>query len=419
MFGFSGGRAGAGLAVAALVTPLLLAGCGAQTEQAGNDGPIDAPTRSGAPAQSSAPEPAKPPAEPFSLTANVTDGATGVPVDTLITLTPKSGKVDRVTVTTTAKGRSTEPNIGGAVNDQGAWVADSRLDPGAKYTVTASGIGDDGTRTELKTSFSTAELTRKQEVFPTFTPVQGGPFGVAQPVVIQFDLPVTNKAEVERNLHLTSAPAQEGSWGWVSDKEVHYRPKEYWQPGTRIHLDANLNGVNAGDGRYGQESRDLDLTIGKRQSARVDIAAHTLTFTAEGKQPVTYPMSAGKPGSTTRSGTKVIMSREDKTKMNSETTGISANSADGYNMDVYYAMRVTQSGEFIHAAPWNSGKMGRVNASHGCVGMDSKDALAVFQAAQIGDPVEFVGSERSLEAGNGWTEWNLSWDEWKAKSATA
>lgn len=418
MLGISGGSVRVRLAVAALVTPLLLAGCGATgTEKAGNDTPADAPATQSAPDK--APEPAKPPAEPFSLTANVTDGATGVPVDTLITLTPKAGKVDQVKITSSAKGRSTEPNIGGAVDEQGAWVADSRLDPGAKYTVTASGIGDDGTRTELKTSFSTAELTRKQEVFPTFTPVQGGPFGVAQPVVIQFDLPIADKAEVERNLHLTSAPVQEGSWGWVNDKEVHYRPKDYWQPGTKIHLDANLNGVNAGEGRYGQESRDLDLTIGKRQSSKIDIAAHTVTFTADGKTPVTYPMSAGKPGSTTRSGTKVIMSREDKTKMNSETTGISASSSDGYNMDVYYAMRVTQSGEFIHAAPWNSGKMGRVNASHGCVGMDSKDALALFQASQIGDPVEFVGSERSLESGNGWTEWNLDWDQWKAKSATA
>lgn len=414
-------RTRAKLAMVALVAPLALAGCGSATPAQVPAGTSpDAGQNSAQPAAEQTPAPAPTPASgPFALSSNVQDGASGVPVDTLITVTPEFGKVDKVAVSTNASGKSTVPDIGGNVNEQGAWVADSRLDPGARYTVKATGTGADGRTKQVTSTFTTTELSRKNEVFPTFTPVQGGPFGVAQPVVIQFDLPVTNKAEVERNLHLTAAPVQEGSWGWVNDKEVHYRPKEYWQPGTKIKLDANLNGVNAGDGRYGQESRDLELTIGKRQSAKVDIAAHTVTFSTDGKAPVTYPMSAGKPGSTTRSGTKVIMGKADQTKMNSETTGIAANSADGYNMDVYYAMRVTQSGEFIHAAPWNSSKMGRVNASHGCIGLDSEQALALYQASQVGDPVEFVGSERTLEPGNGWTEWNLPWDQWRAKSAVA
>lgn len=405
---------------------LLLVGCsgGASTATAGST-----PSASGnAPAASAAPATAAPSSQtptavptpesgPFALDLNVVNGAKGVPVDTLITVTPKFGKVDQVQVSTTASGKSTNPKIGGAVNDQGAWTADSRLDPSASYTVTAKGTGADGsTRTE-KATFTTAAVSRANEVFPTLTPVQGGPFGVAQPVVLQFDQPVTNKAEFERNLHVTSVPAQEGSWGWIDDKTVHFRPKDYWQPGTEISLDANLNGVNAGEGRYGQESRKLKLKIGRKQIGRVDISGKTVSWQTGDQAPKTYPMSAGKEGFTTRSGTKVVMEKAENIQMESETTGIARDSAEGYSLKVAYALRVTSSGEFIHSAPWNEGKFGKVNASHGCVGMSTEQMYALFENAQIGDPVVFTGSDRPTEFGNGWSEWDLSWDQWQQKSA--
>lgn len=357
------------------------------------------------------------PTGPFELALNVADGATKVPVDTLITATPKFGRVDSLEIQSTASGKSTLPKIGAHAADQGVWQADSRLDPGATYTVTATGTGADGTTKTAKAKFTTMSLSRSQEVYPTLTPVQGGPFGVAQPIVIQFDHKVTDKAEFERNLKVTSVPAQEGSWGWIDDKTVHYRPKDHWKPGTDITLDANLNGVNAGNGLYGQESRQLKVKIGREQSAKVDLKAHTLTFTRAGEPPKVWKQTAGKEGFTTRSGMKVIMEKAEGIKMESETTGIARDSAEGYSVKVDYALRVTTSGEFIHSAPWNEGNFGVRNASHGCVGMSDEDAYAFYQASQIGDPVEFVGSDRKLEDDNGWSAWNMSWDQWKAKSA--
>ena len=65
---------------------------------------------------------------------------------------------------------------------------------------------------------------------------------LAAPIIDSFLVGVrlADKAEFERHLTVTSTPAQEGSWGWISDTEAHYRPKEYWQPGTKLHLDARL-----------------------------------------------------------------------------------------------------------------------------------------------------------------------------------
>ncbi|GAA1394540.1 L,D-transpeptidase [Luteococcus peritonei] len=412
------------LAAVALVAPM--AACSAQSSAGTTVAPADPQSTSsrpsttpssGSPASDAAAAPATTPASTFRLTTNVADGATKVPVSTLLTVTPSQGTVDTVTVASSATGKNAVPKITGTTNAKGVWVANTRLDPGARYTVTATGTGTDGTTRTSNTSFRTQELDRSREVFPTLSPVINGPYGVAQPVVVQFDVPVKNKAEFERNMHVTSIPAQEGSWGWFDDRTVRWRPRTYWKPGTKVKLDANLNGVDAGGGNYGQLNRTLELTIGRKQLGKVDIARHTISWQVGDAKPVTYDMTAGKPGFTTRSGTKVVMEKAENIKMASETTGIARDSAEGYNVDVAYALRVTSSGEFIHSAPWNAGNFGVRNASHGCVGMSTDSMYRLYTTAQIGDPVVFTGSKRTLEDGNGWTDWNLSWEQWRKKSA--
>lgn len=353
---------------------------------------------------------------PAVLTVSVADGSQDVPVDTVLTVRPDGAAVREVEVTSTATGPSSA-EVTGSVNAEGVWTADALLDPGATYVVTARGAAADGAEVTSRRQFTTVSLERDQEVFPSVTPIVSGPFGVAQPIVIQFDLPVEDKAEFERRLAVTSTPAQEGAWGWISDTEVHYRGKEYWEPGTVLHLDARLNGVNAGNGTYGQANRTLDLTIGKRQVTTVDLEAKKATFSSEGSEPQVFPISAGKEGFTTRSGTKVIMEKLASTRMDSETTGIAGNSAEGYDLEVSWALRLTSSGEFFHAAPWNASNFGRVNASHGCTGLSDSDARALYQQSQIGDPVVYTGSDRPMELGNGWSEWNLSWEQWQERSA--
>lgn len=406
--------------LAAACLALVMTACASADPTAtGSSAASTAPSASPITSTSATPFSAAPsstaPAQPFSLITNVKDGASNVPVDTLLQVKVTSGRITKVEVESTASGKNAVPVTGKVVGD--VWTALSRLDPSASYTVTATATSQDGSTRTTTTKFTTMDLARSHEVFPTLSPVLGGPFGVAQPIVVQFDVPVKNKAEFEKNMMVTSTPAQEGSWGWIDDKTAMYRSKEYWQPGTRIRFRANLNGVNAGGGNYGQLNRDLDLVIGKKQVGRVDIAKHILSWQFGDQKPVQYPMTAGKPGFVTRSGTKVVMEKAEGITMASETTGIAADDPEGYNVKVDYALRVTNSGEFIHSAPWNAGNFGVRNASHGCVGMDTEQMYALYTKVQIGDPVVFTGSDRSLEDGNGWTAWNVSWQEWKAKSA--
>ncbi len=81
--------------------------------------------------------------------------------------------------------------------------------------------------------------------------------------------------------------------------------------------------------------------------------------------------------------------------MNSETVGISADDPEAYDIDdVQWAMRLTYSGEFIHAAPWSVGSQGCANVSHGCTGMSTADAGWLYAMSRRGDVVEYTGTDR-------------------------
>jgi len=89
----------------------------------------------------------------------------------------------------------------------------------------------------------------------------------------------------------------------------------------------------------------------------------------------------------------------------------------GYRVNINYAMRLTWGGEFVHAAPWSVGDQGRRNVSHGCVNMSWGNAEWLFGRAHMGDPVIVRGTEVKVVHGNGWTAWDLPWDQYIKGSA--
>ena len=147
--------------------------------------------------------------------------------------------------------------------------------------------------------------------------------GVGMPVIVTFDLPVTDKAAFEKHMEVTSTPQQAGTWHWMSDTEAHWRPKTYWQAGTDVHVDIDVNSVDAGNGIYGQESRELDFHVGDAHVYKVDMKTHQMKVFSNGKLLRTIPITTGEqPAFTTRTGTKVIIEKFDSKTMNSETVGI-------------------------------------------------------------------------------------------------
>ncbi|MFJ9338073.1 Ig-like domain-containing protein [Streptomyces sp. NPDC101733] len=250
-------------------------------------------------------------------------------------------------------------------------------------------------------------------------PAAGSTVGVGQPVSLVFDHPVTNKAEVERRLTVTTDNGTEGAWGWLTDpssghERVDWRPKEYWRPGTKVTLDAALAGVVTEPDRAVAASRRTTFTIGARQVATVDVPAHTLSLERDGRVVKEVPITAGDPAKyPTWSGRMTLMSKEGTIRMRSQSVGL----GNAYDLPVQRAMRLTTSGTYAHQAEWAEGYIGSANRSHGCIGLTTADARWFYGQARVGDVFEVKGAGATVEAGNGFGDWNLDWARWRQKSA--
>ena len=367
------------------------------------DGVKDAVTR----------EDPKDPKDPIALTANVEQKATNVEVSTIVVAKAEHGSI------TTAVLRSDDGKLtvkGRVTGD--SWLASQRLEPGTAYTLSVKGTGEDGKAGNITRSFTTQPLTLDQQTYPSVAPLRGETVGVGMPVIVTFDLPVKNRALFERNMRVQSTPAVEGSWTWFSDREAHFRPRLYWPANARVKVNLRLNGLPAGGGIYGQQDQLIDFKVGSKRVSVVDVSKHQLKYTVDGKVEKTIPVTTGDSGHATRQGTKVIMEKFSSIDMDAATTGVDSEDPGYYNIEnVRWAMRVTNSGEFLHAAPWSVGSQGRANVSHGCTGMSTANANWLYHHSRRGDVVRYVHSPRSLEDRNGWTDWNVTWPDWLKGSA--
>ncbi|MGL4173881.1 MAG: Ig-like domain-containing protein [Actinomycetota bacterium] len=341
------------------------------------------------------------------------NGAQDVRLDQPITVTVTDGVLSAVNVT------DLEGNpVGGAFDTpRRQWQSSGNLVGNTSYTVTA-------TATYAKDQAVTSEavwrtLKPKDTAGYDLMPAGDGVVGVGMPVVVQFVSSVdeNRQDDVERRLSVTTVPEVKGSWGWLDARQVMWRPEEYWAPGTKVSVQADLSGVETRPGLWVDRDDSATFEIGDAMVSTVDIAQHTMSVRRNGSLLRTIPITTGKENFRTRNGVKILLSQEPERRMNAETTGVSREDPEYYDLDVKYAMRLTWSGEFIHAAPWSVDSQGRANVSHGCTGMSTKQAEWFYGLSQVGDVVNYVGGEREMENANGYTLWNLSFDEWESRSA--
>jgi lipoprotein-anchoring transpeptidase ErfK/SrfK len=389
-------------AAAALLAATALAGCTGSQDR----GAASAP--GGAAGAGTSAEPAQ--AAPVRISTSFTDAAS-VPIDAPVTVTATGATLEGVQVTSPAG------PLAGTVAS-GTWTSSTELEPGTDYTIAASAARPDGSTVQRSRTFHTVDLSLDQQTFPSIAPLQDETVGVGMPVIVTFDLPVTDRATFEKHMSVTSTPAQKGSWYWLSDTEAHWRPATYWKAGTDVTVDVDINSLPAGNGIYGQEDRERSFHVGDAHIYKVNAQTHQMQVFSNGSLLRTLPITTGKPGFTTRSGTKVIIEKFAEKRMNSETVGINAGSPEAYDIDdVQWAMRVTYSGEFIHAAPWSVSSQGYANVSHGCTGLSTADAGWLYAMSRRGDVVEYTGTDRQMTLENGYGDWNLDRAGWKAGSA--
>jgi lipoprotein-anchoring transpeptidase ErfK/SrfK len=299
--------------------------------------------------------------------------------------------------------------------DGSSWTATAPLRVARQYRASATAVDADGRTVDATAFFAT--LKPKKVLETSISPLSGSTVGVGMPIVVRFNKAVKDRAAVEGGLAVQSKKLIEGSWSWISDTEVHYRPKTYWPANNRVTLDVQLRGVEAARDLWGMKNRTIKFSTASSMVSVVNVPRHTLTVYRNGKRARTIPVSTGKAGFLTRNGTKVVLEKHTLKVMDATTIGIGKSDPEYYRLDVPYALRVTWSGEFVHAAPWSTGSQGRANVSHGCVGMGMSNAIWLFNNTHVGDVIKVVGSPRTLEPGNGYTDWNVSWDKWLEGSA--
>lgn len=329
-----------------------------------------------------------------------------------ITVTATDGQLAAVTVT------GPKGLLKGNLSADGTvWTAKrDNLGFGATYTVEATAIDPRGVPTTTTDAFQTLEP--KALVTAAVSPRQDATVGVGMPISVTFDREIKNRAEVEAALVVYTPTPIEGAWSWSSPSQVQFRPKHYWPANIDVTVELDLKGVEAAKRVYGARDTSTTFSIGPRMITQVDAQSHTAKVFRDGERLRVLPITTGKQGFETRSGVKVIVSKERTRLMDAATGGTDPSDPEYYSLEVEYAMRVTYSGEFLHAAPWSVGSQGYANVSHGCVGMSTANAQWLYDLSNIGDVVEVTGTSNPQNLGNGITVWNEDWDEWLAESQT-
>ncbi|HUR05514.1 MAG TPA: Ig-like domain-containing protein [Nonomuraea sp.] len=337
------------------------------------------------------------------------DGTKKVAPDTGISVKVTGGKVTKLTVAD-AKGNA----VHGAVGTDGTWRPQWALRPSAAYTVSAEATGTDGKQVTARAKFTT--LKPKRALESGMAPLDGDKVGVGMPVQLLLSQSVAGKedrAAIERALVVKMSEPVEGAWSWVSDREVQFRPREYWPTGEKVEVVAHLAGVQAGEGLWGTKDRSLSFTVGPRHITKVNARTHEAVVSDGDKVVKTIPVSLGKPGDDSYSGTMIAQEKAADIIMDSATTGHPGE----YRIPTKWAVRMTYSGTFFHAAPWSTGAQGNSNVSHGCVNASPANARWFYEFTQRGDIIQVSGTSRKLRFGNGPTPWAKSWDDWLAGSA--
>jgi lipoprotein-anchoring transpeptidase ErfK/SrfK len=307
------------------------------------------------------------------------DASKGVKPDQRLVVRVPSGRLESVQVVKEQDAQDTP--VPGHISDDGLrWEPeDGKLALAAAYTVDAVALDGHGRRSARHTTFTT--YVPDERFIGYVTPENRATVGTGMIVSLGFNRDIENRAAVERAIHVTAKPAVEIRPHWFDKSRLDFRPEAYWKPGTQVTVSLRLRDVEGAPGVYGLQYKTFSFTVGRSQVSLVDAAKHTMEVRRDGDLLATVPITAGAPGKTTYNGKMVVMEMLEVTRMNSRTVGFGGE----YDIpDVPHAMKLTNSGTFLHGNYWAPTAPGHVNVSHGCVGPEGR------QGRQLGHPGRLV-----------------------------
>ena len=363
---------------------------------------------------------------PPSVTVTPADGTTGVDLDVALSVYAVNATVKSVTV----EDSGTPKTLPWAWADGGAeWTYAGGLDLDATYAVTATAVSPNGAETIATSTFHT--ITSANRLLTTVLSLSNGEtVGIGMPIELEFNTPIPTAAQqaIVDHIAVVSNPPQPGGWYWFDDEDVHYRPENFWQSGTTVTVDANLNGVDAGNGYWGLGDWSTSFSVGAAHLTVVNTQTRTMQVyngdsATTGQLIDSWPTNTGKPGYDTIDGTLVVLYHTPVVDMKSCPTFETAaacvpGGSEYYDENVYDDTAVSSDGYFIHAAPWvcwgdscSLWPYGATNSSHGCINLSTDNAVTYYSWSQVGDPVEVVGSTLEASYSDGEGDWQTPWSD--------
>ncbi len=237
----------------------------------------------------------------------------------------------------------------------------------------------------------------------------GATYGVGMVIVAHFDGPVGDFGAADQQLAVSTEPPVAGAWHWVDDHTAHWRPPQYYAPGTVVT-------VSPGG------APPVTFTIGASHVSIADDATKQVSVFDGGKLVRTMPTSMGrggteKVGNTTLSfwtqpGVYTVLDKSNPVVMDSSTYGLPINSHLGYKESINYAVRISTDGVYLHQLDETVWAQGNTDTSHGCLNLNHDNAAWFYNFSVPGDVVEVrnTGGKPLQLWQNG--DWSVPWDQW-------
>lgn len=369
------------------------------------------------------------PKPPATIASTVRAGAKAWSPTAPIKLTAAAGKLTDVQLRN-SDGKSV---AGKLAADGSSWQATEALGYSKTYTLSAVAVNAEGTKTAKRMRFTT--LTPDNMTMPYFDTVygsamvNGATYGVGMIPVVNFDEPITDKAAATKLLSVTTSPHITGAWYWQNATSVHWRPKGFYQPGTKVTISANVYGKQVSNGLYGQSDKSISYRIGEKRVSIANAATHHVKVYFSDKLVRTMPTSMGQGGTTTGKdgqtiylwtmpGTYTVIGHENPAVMSSDSYGLPANSPLGYGKEkVYWSTKISTDGIYLHELDTTVWAQGNSNVSHGCLNLNHDNAQWYFNHSRVGDVVRVVHSAGPILQQWQGGDWTVPWAQWQKGGA--
>jgi lipoprotein-anchoring transpeptidase ErfK/SrfK len=249
----------------------------------------------------------------------------------------------------------------------------------------------------------------------------GATYGVGMPIILRFSPSPTDSTAFTKAVTVTvnDAPAA-GAWYWEkpladSPIEAHYRTRAYWPADATVKVELPIAGLTAGPGlSYDGKLSSITFKTGDAHISTVNAETKQMTVRSNNRVVRTIPVSLGAAKTPTYNGVKVVMQKGENAPASAKLrpNGAVRMRGPGYDEIVDWSVRVTTSGEYVHAAPWNS-QIGQASTSNGCTNLGVADAKWFYGFSLLGDVVAYTGTDGTkMPSWDGYGDWNVNWANW-------